>query len=421
MMATAVESIPEELVVDLDLFDPALTAGPDTFQRRAAELAEKGPVLYSKAHGGHWIITRYADARRILQDSQTFSSFPNGIARKAATDPLLPLEADPPEHNSYRHAIQPLFSPKRMKALEPEVRRVVTELIDGFIERGECEFVSEFARELPTRVFLAQMGLPYADAPRFAEWTHTSLVGDPDGTEEESAATRERAEQEMGAYFMGVIEERRGQPVDQASDVTSVVINTPVELGGEERLMTDDELLRLFLLTMLGGLHTVQGSLAWGILHLSRNPHARQELVENPDLIATAVEEILRIEAAVAAGRRATRDVEIGGVQMKEGDQLVILFATANRDPAQFEDPESLSLHRPHHRHLSFSVGRHRCIGSHLAREELRVAFEEIHARLPDYEIAGRTAWHPSQTRGVLAMPIRFTPGPQSGAQTDSQ
>jgi cytochrome P450 len=416
-MATAVDSIPDELIVDFDVFDPALVADNDTFQRRAAELAEKGPVLYSKAHGGHWIFTRYDDAKTILQDAQTFSSFPNGIARKKATDPLLPLEADPPEHNSYRHSIQPLFSPKRMKALEPEIRRTVVELIDGFIERGECDFVAEFARELPTRTFLAQMGLPYADAPKFAEWTHPSLVGDPDGTEEESAAARERAEQAMGAYFMGVIEERRGQPLDEATDVTSVVINTPVEIGGETRLMTDDELLRLFLLTMLGGLHTVQGSLAWGILHLSRNPEARQELVEDPGLIPEAVEEILRIDAAIAPGRRATRDVEIAGIEMKEGDQLIILFATANRDPAEFDDPDSFSLHRPHHRHLAFSVGRHRCIGSHLAREELRIAFEEIHARIPDYEIVGPSVWHPSQTRGVLAMPIRFTPGRRSDAQ----
>src|SRR6266542_4819353 len=157
-MSTSVAEAPAHLVVDFDIFDPTLCIPEDTIQERAAELAQLGPVVYSTAHGGHWLVTRYAEVHDVLHDPQLFSSNPNFILH-AGGDRFLPLETDPPEHTAYRNVLQPMFSPQRMKALEQEIRAIVTDLIDGFIERGECEFVSEFAHELPARVFLAQMGL----------------------------------------------------------------------------------------------------------------------------------------------------------------------------------------------------------------------------------------------------------------------
>jgi cytochrome P450 len=301
---------------------------------------------------------------QILHDPETFSSYPNSIVA-AGGGRLLPLELDPPDHTAFRNVLQPMFSPPRMAALETEMRTIITELIDSFIERGECEFVAEFAHELPARVFLAQMGLPVADAPLFSEWTQTLLVGAPGGSEEESTAARGQAMMDLGMSFATVIAERRGQPLSASSDVTSLIINSPLKLEDEpERLLTD--------------------------------------------------EEILRIEAAVAPGRRVTRDCELGGIQLKADDQLLMLLCAANRDADAFDDPEQLSLERKPNRHLSFGGGRHRCIGSHLARVELRIAFEEIHRRLPDYELADPPVFHSTQTRGVLSMPIRFTPGTRS-------
>jgi cytochrome P450 len=412
-MPTAVADLPEELVTDFDVFDPSLCIPEDTFQQHTTELAAKAPVLYSTAHGGHWLVTRYDEVREVLNDPERFSSFPN-LVTGAAPAKFLPLETDPPEHTAYRDVLRPMFNPKRMNALEGEIREIVTELIDGFIERGECEFVSEFAHELPAHVFLAQMGLPYEDAANFTDWTQKMIVGKPGGTDEESEQVRMQVMVEIAGYFAKVIEARRGEELGPDSDVTSVMINTPAKFPDGERLLADDELMRTFILVLIAGLHTTQGSLAWGIMHMSRNPEARAKLVENPGLLPYAIEEILRIEAAVSPGRRATRDTELAGVQIRQDDQLVMLLSSANRDAEEFEDPEGVRFDREHNRHLSFGSGVHRCVGAHLARVELRIAFEEIHQRLPDYELAGPPVFHPSQTRGALAMPIKFTPGKKS-------
>jgi cytochrome P450 len=415
-MTTTIEQVPEHLVTDYDVFDPALCIPVDTMQERSSELAELGPVVYSTAHGGHWLVTRYEEVHQILHDPQTFSSYPNSIVN-AGQGRLLPLELDPPDHTVFRNVLQPMFSPTRMKALEAEIRTIVTELIDGFIEQGECEFVRQFAHELPSRVFLAQMGLPLSDAPLFTDWTTKALVGKPGGTEEESNAVRGQVLQELGVYFAGVIATRKGEVLTEKSDVTSVIVNTPITLEGEdERHLTEDELQRLFLLVLIAGLHTTQGSLGWGMMHLSSHPEVRARLIADPSLIDDAVEEILRIEAAVAPGRRVTREIELGGVTLRENDQLLMLLCAANRDAEVFDDPDGITLERNPNKHLSFGGGRHRCIGSHLARVELRIGLEQIHRRLPDYELSAVPVFHSSQTRGVLAMPIRFTPGPRSTA-----
>jgi cytochrome P450 len=415
-MTTSVADVPQHLITDYDVFDPMLCIPVDTMQERSAELAELAPVVFSTAHGGHWLVTRYAEVHRILHDPETFSSYPNSIVN-AGMGRLLPLELDPPDHTVFRNVLQPMFSPTRMKALEAEIRTIVTELIDGFIESGECEFVEQFAHELPSKVFLAQMGLPLEDAPLFTDWTTKALVGKPGGTEEESNAVRAGVLQDLGAYFADVIAERKGRPRDDGSDVTSVIINTPIKLESEPeaRLLADEELQRLFLLVLIAGLHTTQGSLAWGLMHLSANPEQRARLTADSSLIDEAVEEILRIEAAVAPGRRVTREIEIGGVTMRENDQLLMLLCSANRDETVFDDAQDMSLARSPNKHLSFGGGRHRCIGSHLARVELRTAFEEIHRRLPDYELSEPPLFHSSQTRGVLRMPITFTPGTKLG------
>jgi cytochrome P450 len=298
-----------------------------------------------------------------------------------------------------------------MKKLEPEIRGIVNELIDGFAGRGEAEFISEFAHEVPTRVFLALMGWPLEDAPLFTECTDTTLLGKPGASEEESNAARMDAARRLTEYFMGIIADRRGGSADSA-DVTTSIVNAEVELDGVTRQMTDQELGNLFHLLAIAGLHTTQGSLAWGLAYLADRPEQRQRLLDEPTLLPSVIEEVLRIEAAVSPGRKAMRDTELGGVPVRAGDQLLCILAGANRDEREFASATDLLVDRVPNRHLSFGAGPHRCIGSHLARVELAIAFGELHRRIPDYRLDpdGSVVSHGSQTRGVIRMPILFTP-----------
>ncbi|WP_238422432.1 cytochrome P450 [Gordonia sp. 'Campus'] len=406
---TTTERSREDVTVDFDVYDQSIAAPIDRFQERAAELAAKGPVVYSPLYGGHWIVTRYNEIHEVLRDAETFSSYPNNLVTNEAFGKFIPIELDPPEHTGYRKALQPLFGPARMKKLTDEIRGVVNDLLDGFAARGEAEYISAFAHELPARIFLALMDWPIEDAPLFTEATDVVLFGKPGGTEEESLEARGIAGMQMLGYFQKMVDERRANPGD---DVTSQLIHTEVEMQDGLRLLTDEELNRMFFLLLIAGLHTVQGSLAWAIVHLVNNPDQRQGIIDDPDMIPTAVEEILRIEAAVVPGRRATRDVELGGVTIAEGEQLILMLCSANRDGDEFDDPEALDLTRKPNRHLAFGGGAHRCLGSHLARIELTIALEELHRRIPDYELveSDPPVFHASQVRGCVRMPIRFTP-----------
>jgi cytochrome P450 len=409
-MATTVADVPAHLVVDFDVYDPSLTIPVDRMQECTAELAKIGPLVYSTAHGGHWIVTRYDAVHDVLRKPEIFSSYPNNLV-DAGAGKFLPLELDPPEHTAFRAALQPLFSPTRMRELEVEIRRIVNELISEFAARGSAEYISEFAHELPTRVFLALMGWPLSDAPLFTEATEIALNGRPGDTPEQANESRMQAAFQMFGYFGKVIAERRtaGTELD---DITSRVLRNKIEVDGRERPLTDEELARMFFLLLIAGLHTVQGSLAWAVMHLSQNPDQRKLLVEDPGLVPAAVEEVLRYEAAVSMGRCAVADTEIGGVAVREGDQLLIMLCSANRDATQFHEPDAMRVDRTPNRHLTFGSGPHRCLGSHLARIELRIALEELHRRIPDYALDPNEppTVLPSQVRGVARMPIVFTP-----------
>ena len=408
-MTTAMDRVPPNLVTDFDVYEPSLATPVDVFQQRVAELAAKGPVVYSPAYGGHWLVTRYKEIQQVLTDPETFSSYPNNLVTPADFGKFIPLELDPPEHTAYRHVLQPLFSPQRMKKLSDDIRTVVNELVDEFAPKGQAEFISEFAHELPARIFLALMDWPLEDAALFAEATDVVLFGKPGGTQEESDQARIAAGLTVAGYFQKVIEDRRSNPRE---DATSTLINTEVALPDGTRLLEDQELFLMFYLLLMGGLHTVQGSLAWAIVHLVNNPAQRDLIVADPAVIPRAVEEILRIEAAIAAGRRATRDVELGGVSIAEGDQLLLMLCSANRDPDAFAHPTDFDINRSPNRHLSFGAGVHRCLGSHLGRVELTIALEELHRRIPDYQLveSDPPTFHSTQVRGCLRMPITFTP-----------
>jgi len=396
--------IPPELVVDFDIHDDALT--PKVYERYD-ELRRTCPVAWTERHGGHWVVTRYADIHEITHRPDVFSNQPVAIPPNLGQDqPLIPLEIDPPDHTGYRQILTPLFSPARMQALEPQIRALVNDLIDAFAARGECEFIEEFARPLPTAVFLGLMGWPQEDAPRLLRWTHDIIEGRPGGTDEESNEVRTAAGLEVYTYFAELLDRAYEEPGD---DIISQL--TRATFAGEREL-SQFEILNIVFIVMIGGLHTVTGTLGNSVIYLAEHPDQRRRLVDDPALIPLATEELLRWESIVAPARRVTCPVQINGVALEPGDRVLIPLGSAGRDPEEFDRSDEVIFERTPNRHLAFGSGPHRCLGSHLARLELNVALEELHRRLPDYELVPEDppVLKLHQVKGVERLRLRFTP-----------
>lgn len=378
----------------------AIEAVYDTY----ADMRSKCPVAHSPRYGGHFIATSYEDIHDIVRDAGTFSSRTINVPDSIGQDgEMIPIQIDPPDHTSYRAIINPLFSPKRMRDLEPQIRDIVTELLDKMLTEQKVDFIDAFAREFPSQVFLALMGWDLADAPRLNNWVDLMVLGKPGASEEENEAIREQAGMEVYAYFAEMVDERMENPGD-ADDITQILMNSQFE----GRDLTQFEILNILLLFMIGGLHTVQGQLAHTVIFMAQNPEIRRQLVDDLDLVPSAVEEMLRYESAICPAREVTEDTVVNGVQLKAGDKILIPFAAANRDPEKFDDPDVVDLAREPNPHLAFGAGNHRCVGSHLARLELRVAFEEIHTRMPDYRLDPEDLpeRHLSQVKGVVRLPL---------------
>jgi cytochrome P450 len=401
-MPTTAADVPQELIVDYDIYDHARA---EVVHTELAEIRERHRVAWTNATGGYWIATRAEDMHAILRNPEVFSSA--GVSIAPFPGKVIPGQLDPPEHTAFRQVLGPLFSPQRLAPLEPRIRSIAVELIDAFIGRGEVALLEEFAHPLPTRLFLAMMGWPQEDAPIFTEWTQRILVVSTAADDEAKAADGQQAAAEVFAYFGKVVARVRENPGDDfTSHLATIRLHSGEPIG-------DDELLHLLFELMLGGLHTVRAALGFTMVELARHPEQRRKLIDDPDLIPGAVEEALRFESGVAVGRLVTRVVTIGEVTMQPGDRVCVPIWGANRDPALFECPNELRVDRSPNRHLAFSGGPHRCVGSHLARIEMRVALEELLRRLPDYEIDPDKplSYLHGQVRGLEELYLRFTPG----------
>ncbi|MBZ5735318.1 cytochrome P450 [Nocardioides sp. TRM66260-LWL] len=394
-----------DIQVDFDIHSPdAVEKVYDTY----ADLRSTCPVAHSTRYGGHFVATRYDDIHDIVRNPSVFSSSQINVPDSIGQDgEMIPIQIDPPDHTVYRRLITPLFSPKRMAALEPQIRDLVVRLLDDMAGRDRVDFIEAFARELPSQVFLALMGWDIADAPRLIEWVDTMVLGVPGASEEESLAAREAAGMEVYAYFAEMIDDREESPrsgEDEDEDITQILMDGTFD----GRPLTQFEILNILLLMMIGGLHTVQGQLAHSVIYLAEHPEARQEILDDPDVIPSAVEEMLRYESAICPARKVTQDVVVGDVQLRQGDVILVPFGAANRDPEKFPEPDSVDLRRDPNPHLAFGAGNHRCVGSHLARLELRIAFEELHRRFPHYRLdpSDPPVRHLSQVKGVHRLPL---------------
>jgi cytochrome P450 len=259
------------------------------------------------------------------------------------------------------------------------VRRLVRELLDGFAGRGSCDFHDELATPLPSGIFLALMGLPLDDLPRFLEWRDWTIRPEVEpGDIEGAQRIRKEAGSAISDYFRGAIAERRREPDDS---LLSLIVHA--DFGG--RPFSEAELLGMSHLLLIGGLDTVTATLDCMIAYLVANPQRRRELVEDPSLIPAAIEELLRfLTPVMVIPRAAARDVAMQGVDIRAGDGVTLVLGSANVDDAAFGDPD-VDFRREPNKHVAFGGGHHLCLGAHLARLELRVVLEELHARIPDY------------------------------------
>jgi len=340
------------------------------------------PVARSEAMGGFWVVTRYQDCRFVLQDPALFSSVQNIVphTQMTALGPDIPTQIDPPDHGKYRQILNPLLSPRVVAAVEPRMRALATELIDGILAAGRCDFLADFAVPFPSLIFVPLMGLPESDLDTFLGWKNKILHTTDAALRAEVFNT---VNAELQAYFTAVFQERRGR-TDPGDDVIGRLVQARFD---GDRLLTLEEFVGMACLLWGAGLDTVTAQLSLAIHHLAAHRDLRDELAADLALIPTAVEELMRFDSLVNDCRKATADVQIGGQTIKAGDMVMVMYGAAGRDPEQFPDPYRIDFRRYPNRHFGFGGGIHRCAGSHLARVELRVAMEEIHTRMPRYAL----------------------------------
>jgi cytochrome P450 len=399
-----------EAQVDRETRDPATLvfsqASADSPHEAYRKLRESCPVARSEFAGTPAVyLSRYDDVLWALRHPEIFSSNVEALSI-GQEQPLIPLQADPPEHTRYRRLLNPEFVPRKIAELEADVRVLVNRIIDTFADRGHCDFHDELATPLPSTIFLRLMGLPQDDLPMFLQWRDDIVRPDVAPTDFEGAErVRATAGHAINDYFERSIEARRGRPDD---GLLSRLVQS--EIDGEQ--LTNTELLGISHLMLLGGLDTVTATLDCIVAYLARHPEQRRRLVEMPSQLPAAVEELLRRESPVMVVLRIlTRDISIGDVELHAGDHVTLLIGAANADGREFDDGDGVDIDRDPNRHLAFGAGNHLCLGAHLARLELRVALEELHRRIPDYRIPDDAEIHYSPgIRQADHLPLVFEP-----------
>jgi cytochrome P450 len=382
---------------EINLFSFAVAAAPQPVYREAMS---RCPVARS-AIIGLPIICKYEDVVWALRHPEIFSSEMDIQIALGTQRPMIPQQIDPPLQTKFRKILDLRFNRQRMAELEPGVRQHANELIDKIVDRGECEYDRDFAVPLPCTAFLGLMGLPIEDLP-FCLELKDGIIRPGVSPEEifRAAALRQETGSRIYAYFETVIEKRLANPGD---DIVSYL--TTAEIDG--RKLTRNEMLDVCYLFLLGGLDTVTATLGCSTAYLAANPTQRRRLVEDPSLIPAAIEELLRWETPVAGVPRLLKqNVTIGGVELQAGSMVTLMVGAANIDDAEFGDGCKVDFDRPANRHVAFGAGAHRCLGSHLARMELRVALEEWHRRIPEYAIT--PGENPVYTPGIRE--VRYLP-----------
>ena len=394
---TADETTSDAPVIDPDaFFDGGNANNPQPFYR---EVRNAGGVVDGPM--GTYQVVRRDEVEFALQHPEVFSSAMEAVDL-GQTVPLIPLQGDPPEHVKYRKLLDPIFAPKQMNAIEPDIARMVNELIDPLIERGSCELTTDLAEPLPSTVFLGLLGLPLSDLDMFLGMKNGILR--PSGDDLEAMQVSQRATAaDIQSYFADAVAERKRKPQE---DLLSRFL--AAEVDGAR--LTEEEILGICFLFILAGLDTVTDTLECFFAYLAQHPEQRRAIVADPGIIPAAVEELLRWETPVTTvARVVAQDVDLGGCPMHRGDHVGVMIGSANTDERATPDADTVDLTRQPNRHLAFGGGVHRCLGSHLARLELRTTLREWHQRIPDYELApGTELTYGFGLRQVDSVPLVF-------------
>ena len=366
--------VPARLVRD---FDPFVVEGGEVDAHLAwKRVQDSAPdIFFTPVYGGYWVLNRASLLAQVFPDYERFAS-----SGAVAIPPLppeipsqIPISNDPPEHRFFRQPISVALSPRRVQDLREEARGLAIELIEGFKPRGECEFVADFAMHLPMTIFLRTVDLPLSDR----EWliARAALM-----TRSSDMAQLAQAYGEITGYLEKWVRERTAHPgTDLISDISRVVVG--------DRRITHEEMLSECSLALFGGLDTVAGTMGFFARFLAENPRHRQQLVEEPSLIPNAVEELLRRHSIPMISRRVTRDLELGDVQMKAGDLVILETCLHGLDERAWPEPLKVDFRRSTTQHVAFGKGIHKCPGANLARAELRVFLEEWLKRIPQFTI----------------------------------
>jgi cytochrome P450 len=364
--------------------DPALVLDFDYFQIPGADIdphaawikLQAGPrIIFTPHHGGHWIVTRGEDVATCLRDYTRFSSFPGGIPKEKTPVKMPPVNIDPPEHRAYRMLLAARFSPRTVAQMETGIRELTVSLIEDFRARGHCDFVGEFAFRMPVDVFMQLAALPASDRDWLLERVETSMRN-PD------MAVGLPATQDLLGYIGKVVAERRANPGD---DLLSHIATAEIDMDGGRRL-TDEELVAMGLLLLFAGLDTVASTLTFIARYFTTHPDALQTLRADRARVPDAIEELIRRHGVPCLTRSVIADMEFQGVAMKKGDLVLVPVFMHGLDPEQFTDPTTVQFDREKP-HIGFGVGEHRCVGSHLARMELRIFMEEWLDRIGTFAV----------------------------------
>jgi cytochrome P450 len=381
--------------------DPEMAAHP---QPMFKVLRDSMPVMPVE-HGV--VVSRKVDVDVVLRDPVIFSSNVDAVDLSNIR-PLIPLQIDPPEHKKFRKLLDPIFAPREVAKLEESLNAAADELIDTFIERGKVDFSKEFSTLFPTRVFLGLLGLPVEELPTFLKMKDGIIrphmvIGSTYASAETKAYQRATADS-IYAYFDSVLDQRE---VERKDDMLSRFLDATVD--GER--LTREDILDICFLFLIAGLDTVTATLDCVFGYLSAHPEQRRAIVEDPSIIPAAIEELLRWETPVmGVVRIATEDTELAGCPVAQGQSVMIMLGSVNTDEADLPDADVVRFDRDVNRHVAFGGGVHRCLGSHLARLELRVALRRWHLRIPEYHVPeGHTLVYTPAIRSIDHFPMEFT------------
>jgi cytochrome P450 len=354
---------------DVDIHESSFVMDPFPVYSR---LRDECPVMRSERYGGFWLLTRYEDVKRAAMDWRTFTSSVVGVTAipiiTQRTEPQLPIELDPPLHSRYRALVNPVFSSARLEELRPRVLAIATQLIDHLLERRQADLVADYAVPLSVRTLAEFTGLPRSDTDKWVAWIRRMF----DVRNRESGA---RASQEFGVYIDELIAARHREP---CGDFISMLMES--EVDGHR--LTDREIHSFCTVQFGAGFETTADAIGVSLYYLATHPDERRRLVDDPQLIAAAVEEFLRYVSPIQIfGRNATRDIELHGQTIRSGDVVALGFGSANHDPTAFPDPERCMLERAPNRHLAFGAGPHLCLGAPIARLEMAMTVQEFARR----------------------------------------